>query len=203
MGFPAETILDVAENEKASLIALSTHGRTGLARWAMGSVAEKVIRSACAPVLVVRSFLEDPTGKTVPRAPDEIRFKKILVCIDHGDTSLEIIPSAIQLAGIFDSQVLLLNVLESHLAHGPPIPHLTRAFERFREAGVKVDPNLRQGDPASQIIDACAELGADLIALTTHGRGGIKRWALGSVTERVLRSAAVPLLVVRTGRPIR
>jgi nucleotide-binding universal stress UspA family protein len=203
VGFPAETIIEIAGKEKASLIVLSTHGRTGLVRWVMGSVAEKVIRASSGPVLVVRSFLRDPAGRSVPSGPEEIRFKKMLVCVDGSDLSLEVVPPAAELAGIFGSQVYLLNVLEDHLAYGPPVPQLNRAYERFREAGVKVEPTLKKGDPASEILDACSELGADLIAMTTHGRGGIKRWALGSVVERVLRSAAVPLLVVRSGRPVR
>lgn len=203
VGFPAETILEIADKEKASLIVLSTHGRTGLVRWIFGSVAEKVIRASSAPVLVMRSFHRDPAGKPVFTGPEEVRFRKMLVCVDGSDISLEVVPPAAELAGIFGSHVILLNVLDDHLAYGPPVPQLNRAYERFREAGVTVEPTLKKGDAASEILDACAEQGADLVAMTTHGRGGIRRWALGSVVEKVLRSATVPLLVVRSGRPVR
>ena len=200
VGFPAETILDFAERERSTLIVMSTHGRTGLARWALGSVAEKILRASPAPVLAVRSFARGPAGESAPTAGENLPFKKLLVCVDDSDLSLEIVPSAVELARAFGAHVSILNVLEDHLAYGPPVPQMTRAFALFRDAGVKAEPILRKGDPASEILDAAAELGMDWIALTTHGRSGIKRWALGSVAERILRASTTPLLVVRSGR---
>jgi len=201
-GFPAETILNLAEKEGATLIAMTTHGRTGLARWALGSVAEKVLRASSVPVLAVRSFVRGPGGETLPAAGKDPSFRRILVCVDNSDLSLEVVPAAVELAGAFGSQVNLLNVLEDHLAYGPPVPQLNRAYDLFRDAGVKPEPILRKGDPASEILDAAAEIGADLIAMTTHGRSGLQRWTLGSVTERILRSSTTPMLVVRSGRPV-
>ena len=196
-GAPAETILEVAEKEEASLIAMSTHGRSGIARWVLGSVAEKVIRASPIPVLAVRSY-----EGAAPVGAKELSLKKILVAIDAADLSFEAIPPAIELARLFDARVLLVNVCE-----GPecavPVPQMTHAFVRFREAGLTVEPVMRVGDPASGILDACTEHGADLVALSTHGRSGVTRWVLGSVAEKVLRSATVPLLVVRNAPALR
>jgi nucleotide-binding universal stress UspA family protein len=109
--------------------------------------------------------------------------------------SLEIVPYAAELAAAFESTVLVLHVLEGTLTQ--PAPEVREAAEAFRERGIRTEPLLGKGDPASQIIDLCRENGADLIAMTTHGRSGVSRWVLGSVTEKVLREARVPLLVVR------
>src|SRR5690349_4797781 len=87
VGFPAETILNLAEKEGTTLIAMTTHGRTGLSRWALGSVAEKILRASPVPVLVVRSFVRGPTGEPVFAAGKDLSFRKILVCVDNSDLS--------------------------------------------------------------------------------------------------------------------
>ncbi|HLY72981.1 MAG TPA: universal stress protein, partial [Planctomycetota bacterium] len=71
------------------------------------------------------------------------------------------------------------------------------AYETFRSGGVTVDPLMKMGDPAREILEVCQAEKADLIAMTTHARVGPTRWMMGSVTEKVLRSSSVPLLVVR------
>src|SRR5204863_2868447 len=94
-------------------------------------------------------------------------------------------------------RVLALNVCE-----GPecavPVHQMRQAYERLRAASVPAEPHVKQGDPALQILDTCRDTGADLIAMTTHGHSGISRWVLGSVAEKVLRGANVPLLGLRT-----
>lgn len=187
-GPPADVVLDLAEKEQATLIALSTHGRTGPARWMLGSVAEKVLRASPVPVLALRST--DPAG------PD---FRKIVVGVG-GDGALDVLDPVIEIAKRFGSQVLLLNVCEGHPACAVPVPWMTRAYERVHAAGLKVEPLMRMGDPAHELLEVAREQGAGLIALTTHGRSGPRRWLLGSVAERVLRQASVPLLVVRGPR---
>jgi nucleotide-binding universal stress UspA family protein len=194
-GPPADVILGTAEQERASMIAMSTHGRTGIARWAYGSVTEKVLRASPIPVLALRSF-----EGSAPAPAGELALKRILIAVDAADISLEVVPPAIELAKLFGSSVLLLHVCEGQPACSVPVPQLTRAFERFREAGVCAEPAMRVGDPASSILDCCRESGVELIALTTHGRSGVTRWMLGSVAEKVLRAATVPLLLVRGGQ---
>lgn len=190
-GSPAATILASAEEENATLIAMSTHGRTGAARWLFGSVAEEVLRSAPMPLLLARPFRE---GEPLP--------KRILVPVDPGDVSLEVLASAIELATVFGSHVMLLNVMPEGPAYGVPVPQITEAFERFRTAGVTVEPFLRKGDPAKEILSLARDQKADLIAMATHGRSGVSRMLFGSVAERVVRGATIPLLLVRGPRAV-
>jgi nucleotide-binding universal stress UspA family protein len=191
VGIPADVILDVAAEEQATLITMTTHGRSGIARWTFGSVAEKVLRASRIPVLALRSFAG------VLRKPiSELPIGKILVPIDASDLSLEVVPPAAELATLFGSHVVLINVCEDQ-ACSIPVPQMTEAYERFRAAGVSVEPLMKQGDPAFQILEACCDQKADLIAISTHGRTGASRWLLGSVTEKVLRSSSVPILIVR------
>jgi len=197
-GPPAEIILDHAGEQKATMIAMSTHGRTGLARWTLGSVAEKILRHSPVPVLAVRSFAEEGPA-AVAGTPAELSLEKILVPLENGTPSLEILPFVEKLAAMFGSQVLLLHVCEGP-ACTVPVPELKQAHEEFRAAGLSVEPLMKQGDPAQQILDTCWENDVDLLAMTTHGRSGVRRWMLGSVTERVLRSSRVPMLIVRSGK---
>lgn len=190
-GFAADVILDIATEEQASLITMSTHGRSGIARWTFGSVAEKVLRASRIPVLAVRSF----AGSARVQA-QELALRRILVPIDSTELSMEVVPPALELATLFGSHVVLLNVCEG-AACSIPVGQMSEAYEQFHAAGVSVEPLMKQGDPALQIVDTCNGQKADLIAMTTHGRAGVSRWMLGSVTEKVLRTAAVPLLVVR------
>jgi len=189
-GPPAGTILETADRENVTLIAMATHGRTGLARWVFGSVTEKVIRASSVPVLVLRSFPEAPTGS----AP----FGRILVPIVH--FHLRILPYIREFAGLFGSHVTLLHVVEP--GEDPQV--WTQALEEiklvaqeFRAFGLATESRERFGDPAHEILEAAREERADLIAITTHKSHGESRWALGSVTEKVIRSASVPLLIVR------
>lgn len=184
-------ILTVAEEEQASMIAMSTHGRTGAARWLFGSVAEEVLRSAPVPLLLARSF---------PAGGREALPRRMLVPVDPGDVSLEVIGPAVELATVFGAHALLLHVMPEGPAFGTPVVQMTEAFERFRTAGVTVEPILRRGDPAAEILSVARDQKADLVAMATHGRAGVSRMMFGSVAEKVLRKAEVPLLLVRGPR---
>jgi nucleotide-binding universal stress UspA family protein len=200
-GPPADAILDAAGREKATLIAMTTHGRTGFSRWTFGSVAEKVVRASPIPVLLIRSFTPDASGIVKPAGPGELRVRTILVPIDLSDLSMNVVPFVAEWAKLFQAKVLLLNVCGKEVACDVPVVPMTRAFERLRKDGIAAEPLMRQGDPADQILEACLEHSVDLVAMTTHGRSGMSRWALGSVAEKVLRHATVPMLIIRGVRP--
>jgi len=191
-GEAADVILDVADQERATLIAMSTHGRTGLSRWALGSVTERVLQASRVPVLAVRSFEE--SGRQA--SPAELGLEKILVPVDSTAMTLEVIGPTVELAQMFGSKVALLHVCQGE-ACAIPVPELTCAYDQFRAGGIALEPLLKEGDPAQQILETCREQQAGLIAMTTHGRIGVGRWLMGSVTEKVLRAARVPLLIVR------
>ena len=215
-GPAAQAILDAAKEEGATMIAMATHGRTGLARFALGSVAEKVIRASDVPVLVVRSFRATPKGDLEPATPEELPFRKILVPVDGSRPAKAAVAPAVKFGQLFQSRGVILRVLAPYVPPGPILPGMEPILppeipapdseqdpatadpaKRFAAAGLRTDRRTVLGDPASAILEHAFEAGVDLIAMATHGRSGLKRWALGSVTERVLRASPVPMLVVR------
>ena len=193
-GPPAGMILETADRENVTMIAMATHGRTGLARWVFGSVTEKVIRASSVPVLVLRSFPESATAVPAGSSP----FGRILVPIVH--FHLRILPYIREFAGLFGSRVELLHVVEpgeDPQVWAQALEEIKLVAQDFRQAGLPTETKERFGDPAHEILEAAREERADLIAITTHKAHGETRWALGSVTEKVVRSASVPLLIVR------
>jgi nucleotide-binding universal stress UspA family protein len=195
----AGRILEVAEEVRPSLIALSTHGRTGLKRFYRGSVAERVLRSSRFPVLLANPF-------ALPERTREMGFRRILVPLDGSLESAKVLPQVHDFARIYESEVLLVHALEPDMS-----VEASSRFESHAEAaamlehhkkslgGVAVRVIVLTGEPAAALLDAADRESADLIALTTHGRSGVSRWIYGSVAEHVLHHARVPLLVVRCG----
>jgi nucleotide-binding universal stress UspA family protein len=196
-GYPADAILAGAREQAATLIALTTHGRRGLARWGLGSVAEKVLRGGEFPILVTRSFETAEAGAILERRPARAAMRRILLPIDAGDLSLAAVRPATELALLFGAEMLLVHVLDENLAGELPMPDIERAQEMLTAAGLHAEVVLERGDAAGQILAVAAERQADLIVMATHGRSGLKRWVLGSVAERIMRVAPVPLLLVR------
>jgi nucleotide-binding universal stress UspA family protein len=199
-GSAAETILETALTERVSLIALTTHGRTGAARWVLGSVAERVLQASPLPVLVARSF---PTN--VCRGSLESRpMRNFLVPLDGSRQSLAALEPVLNLARPVDAHVTLLHVTEPSPYDGrwdAPDETLKEAEERLRAACIPARIEHRKGDPSEVILKTSEEEAIDLVAMTTHGRSGPSRWIYGSVAARVLRAASAPLLVVRHSAP--
>jgi len=192
-GLPAPSILEVAERERITLIAMATHGRTGLTRWVFGSVVEKIIRASPVPLLILRSF----RGETSPIPLAPIPFRTLLVPISP--SFHRIVPHVKEFAGLFKSRVVLLHVAESREENGSQAmqDELTKVSEELMKGDVPSDILQRKGYPAHEILETCEDQRAELIAMSTHGRAGLSRWALGSVTEKVLQTARVPMLIVR------
>jgi nucleotide-binding universal stress UspA family protein len=218
-GPPAEAILDAARAERAGMIAMSTHGRTGLARWVFGSVAEKVVRASPVPVMLIRSFDGESRAAAPPVDGRELTLRRILVPTDGSPLSLGVIPYAEELAWLFRAEVVALHAkAEARMPvgsfHGtlidpggvplaPAAPETAEdpavsAAESFASRGIRATTLTVPGDPAEAILEAGRAHGIDLIAMATHGRSGISRWLLGSVAERVLRASTLPMLLART-----
>lgn len=196
VGEPAEAILEIAARERVSLVAMTTHGRTGVRRWVFGSVAEKVLRSSPVPVLLVRSFPSE--GEREPR------FRRILVPLDGTPFAHAVLAPAISLARRHDADMVLVHVMEKMRPgeeRETPRKPLDAPADFFAREGVVAAKVFRCGDPALEILQSARECGADLIAMSTHGRSGVRRWVLGSVTEKILRAAPLPMLVVK-GEPV-
>jgi nucleotide-binding universal stress UspA family protein len=197
-GLAAEAILETAAAERATLIALSTHGRTGVARWVLGSVAEKVLQGSAIPVLVARSFPSPVSRGKLESSP----VRNFLVPLDGSRLSLAGLDPLLNFARPVDAHVTLLHVAEPSPYEGrwePTDETLKEADQILRSACVPSTLENRKGDPGEEILKAIEANSIDLVAMTTHGRSGLSRWVFGSVTAKVLRSAPVPLLVVRSG----
>jgi len=210
-GSPAEQILDVAGHDQVTLVALATHGYSGLRRWALGSVADKVLQAATTPVFLVRAA--EP-------APASVRsWKRILVPLDGSALAEQALPLAIALARRAPAELILVHVVVPLIEYVPglspfsrPLPssiafpdvlreqaqqQLTATINRFGAPQVAMTPMVILGYPAEEIIDAAIERQADLIVMATHGYSGLRRWALGSVADKVLHASSIPLVLVR------
>ncbi len=183
-GEAAESILDAAAEEKASLIVMATHGRSGLARFVFGSVAEKILRASNVPVLVFPAF--EPARREAPR--------RILVPLEGEEAAHGLVAPLTELSRRGRAHVTLLHVADEPVTEAP---FLQAVAASLAAEGVEGAAALRHGDPAAQILESARELRADLLAMSTHGRRGPSRWVFGSVTEKVLRAARTPLLVLR------
>ena len=197
LGSAAAQIVQAADAERASLIAMTTHGRSGAGRAFLGSVAEEVFRRTPVPVLAVR-VAALPSPPAVSEVPDPIR--KVLVPVDGSDRSLHAFVPAAELGRLFDGRLHFVRVLERDdpEERSRAAAQLEELEERSRAIGIEAVSTLTEGDPAERILDLTRIHRADVIAMATHGRRGLPRLLFGSVTEAVLRRASVPLLVVRS-----
>ncbi len=209
---PARAIADAARYNDVGLIVMSTHGRGGVNRLLFGSVAETLVRQAPVPVLLVRGELSWQPGD----------LGKILVPLDGSELSEAVLPIVERLAGPFDFAVELLRAIE-------PIPpyaaaeltssitedigrveredaetYLAKVAAPLEAKGCRVKSMVALAPAVDAILRAAQEGRVGLIAMTTHGRSGIGRLLLGSVAERVLRTAPAPVLLWKApaaGRP--
>ncbi|MBI4497238.1 MAG: universal stress protein [Chloroflexi bacterium] len=204
LGRPAETVLRVAHDRDAHLIALSTHGRGGLGRWALGSVAHDLVRSSTVPLLLHR-----PQDRV-----RQIAYRRLLLPLDGSSRSEAALPLAQRLAQGLGARLLLAQVVPTALnyalgPHWTVIPlqleeqavaaaqvYLHEVCERLAGAGVAAEAVVLRGDPARQLLDLAEQQPIDLTVMATHGHGGVRHLALGSVADRVVQASARPVVLV-------
>jgi len=200
-GTAPDCILAFAESQSADLIVMGTHGRHGFDHFAMGSVAEKVLRKARCPVLVVRKPAHDfvnPADTT-----DPVRLKKILFCTDFSDYSSRALTYALSLAMEYNAELTLLHVLEDV----PPtddlqksIGEVTKSLDELAppEAGdwCRLQSAVRIGKPFQQILQIALESGTDLVVMGVRGRNAVDLALFGSTTHRVIQLGTSPVLAV-------
>lgn len=210
-GGPAELIVKKAEAGKATLIAMTTHGRSGLNRWLLGSVAEKVLRGTTKPVLLVRADHEGETDQVA-------RLASVIVPLDGSDLAESVLPTVIRIAKKLRLEVFLIRVYSSpyggFVSGGGPYAvnvdelmkdirdqarnYLEAKMAELRKRGVEqVSYLLQEGAAADEIVSVANETPDSLVVMCSHGRTGVQRWVLGSVAETVARHSANPVLVVR------
>jgi nucleotide-binding universal stress UspA family protein len=210
-GRPADEILAFVGHVGADLIAMSTHGRSGISQWVFGNVANRVLRRATCPVLLVR----------VGQAQLCVSYQHILVPLDGSELAEQIVPYVKALIRPNHTRVFLVSVLTTGIAdrtvtlltsYPPGLQLATTALDyaqvqlqsymrsvaaALREVGAVVHIAIRRGSPADEILAYAVEIEADLISMTTHGFSGASRWVYGNVAGRVLQGARSPVLLVR------
>jgi nucleotide-binding universal stress UspA family protein len=207
----ASSIVAEAEKEPGTLLAMCTHGRSGLGRWVMGSISDKVMHATTEPLLLVRARKEDEFSP-------QVSLQTLIVPLDGSDLAEEIVPHAVSLARALALKVLLVAVtppvyaslMAEGAAYGAPTPelpaepdaatieYLARVAEGLRGEGIaSVEEKPLYGPPAEVILDMALSTPDSLVAMTTHGRSGLGRWLLGSVAERVVRYSGGPVLLHR------
>jgi nucleotide-binding universal stress UspA family protein len=196
-GSPPVTIIDYARKHGVSLIVMSTHGRSGLTRWSFGRVADKVLRRAPCPTVVLRS--------RQAIVPEKIR--RILVPLDGSALAEQVLLPTQAMALALKAEIVLLQVVDSaglfwteygeaaNLASAGA--YLRTVQERLQTAGVPTHVEVKTGAVADAIVDYADDNGIDLIVLSSLGSSGFQIWVFGAVAERVMQAANCATLVVR------
>jgi len=211
VGRPAGEILRVARESQAGLIVMGTHGRSGVSRLVMGSVAEAVVREASCPVLTAKFPAADASADPAAGARHAGLVQTILHPTDFSSEAQAAFELACALARDYGGRLVVVHVkpiaplLGSEFgAVFPPEPadvydSLWQQLSRVRptNAATPVEHHLREGDAAGQILILAGDCKCDLIVMGTHGRTGVGRLLLGSVAEAVVRRAPCPVLTVK------
>jgi nucleotide-binding universal stress UspA family protein len=206
-GKPREEILDYAAAHDVDLLAMGTHGRTGIRRYVIGSVTEHVLRRAEAPVLTARAD-ERANGGDISRVlvPTD-GSDAAEAAVNHAVAVAEACGAAVRVLSVVDTRALaaqselapsdvMLESLEERSEHA-----VNEVAERCEAAGLSVETAIARGAPSRAVCEDAAENNADLVVMGTRGRSGLDRVLLGSVTERTVRHAPVPVMAVRGGEP--
>ena len=203
-GKPFLEIIQVAKEKKVDLLAVGTRGRAGMDRIILGSVAERIVRKADCPVMVIR-------GRKY------VGFKRIIVPIDLSDCSRIALEYAVATARAHSSKLTILHVYEGSYVE----PYIKAAnseeeadeimkeielvnetkYDEFLKtvdlSGVEYEKLLKKGIPETDIVETAMEQQANLIVMGTHGRSGIKHILIGSTAEEVVRTVHCDIIIVK------
>lgn len=210
-GIPAGEIVQYAQQKRMSLVVIVSHGYSGIMPWTMGSTANKVVHTIENPVLLVRASMFSKK-----RQPVKL-FSKIIAPLDGSEMGEAALPYVRQIARKLNSEVILFSVIESgqhvHTIGGQDFirfpqqqiestrietdKYLLATSKKLADSGVNVRSIVKEGDAASEIIKYAKEKSIRLVAMSSHGRSGMRGWVFGSVSNKVLQVGKTPLLLVR------
>jgi len=202
-GMAADSILAFAQAQKADGIVMGTHGQRGFDRLMLGSVTERVMRTASCPVLVVRNpprdvMATDKEGRHVHR------LRQILFCTDFSENSERALNYAVSATEEYDAELTLLHVLEEAPSAATTEKAIAAATEQLdklippeRRKSLKIKTAVRIGKPYRQIIQFAEDEQIDMVAMGVHGRGSLDLAVFGSTTYRVMQLGPCPVLAVR------
>ncbi len=211
IGKPEEVIIERAAADNNALIVMATHGRSGIQRWLLGSVADKILHGSTNHMLLVRAREE---GRTTGAAA----LMSIVLPLDGSALAEKPMPYVVELAKRMKLRIILCRAYSL-----PPITgtayevypqevidqieaetrdYLAEKVKGLQKNGLEnVASTVHFGSGAEEIIALARETSGSFIVMCTHGRSGIKRWVLGSVTERVVRHSGDPVLIIRAQGP--
>jgi nucleotide-binding universal stress UspA family protein len=194
-GVAAPTLIDLMARLQIGLIVMTTHGRSGMARFALGSVADALTRESHVPVLLLRPLIEEREREPLDHA---------LIPLDGSELAEAALGPAVALAGVLVRSMTLLRVVPKGDGHAAREEmetserYMAEARARL-EAQVAeralVEAQVVRGDPSAEIIRRAASH-CDLVIMATHGTTGTQRRVFGSVTDRVLHDTGIPLLLI-------
>ena len=212
-GNPAGSVIEFARNNNVDLIALSTHGHSGLSGWNVSGVVQKILLRSYKSTLLVRAYMPSATGTT------KIRYKRLFVGMDGSPRSEFVLPFAINLAQFYKSQLILETVVErprfiNRMPVSQEIVDLANQFvEKNRQAAshyfkqllaqfstkdLKIKTHISVGDNAIAVLhDMAEESNPDLMLLAAHGETGERRWPYGSVTTSFIAYGNTSLLIMQ------
>lgn len=196
-GDAAREILAFVREREPLFLAMTTHGRRGLERLRVGSVAEEVVRGSDLPLVLARPDTASARGEA------------LLVALDGSPHAERVLPDVVRIAKAQARPLELVSValpvvtaggvgeFPMYFPQDDPEPYLKGVAARLAGEGVPVKTAALSGRAAVALVEYARERKAGFLALTTHGRGGLRRALLGSVAEEVLRTAPCPVIVRR------
>ena len=212
-GNPASSVIDFARSNNVDLIALSTHGRSGLSGWNVSGVVQKILLRSYKSTLLVRAYMPSATATT------KVRYKRLFVGMDGSPRSEFVLPFAINLAQFHKSQLILETVIEkprtiNRMPVSDEIAELVTQFveknfqaashyfkqilAQFSTKDLKIKTHISVGDHAITVLhDMVEESNADLVLLVAHGETGERRWPYGSITTSFIAYGNTSLLIMQ------
>lgn len=212
-GKVADRIIEFAHNHDVNLIALSSHGHSGLSGWNVSSIVQKIILRACISTLLVRAY------QPVTSELTGLSYRRLLVALDGSQRAECALPVAINLANFFKAKLLLAHVVSSpEMPRQGPLSQLdnellSQVVERNKEVAERyfeqlqsristewldLHTHLRVGDNATTILHELVEQeDVDMVLLAAHGYTGAVRWPYGGVTTSLIAYGTTPLLIMQ------
>lgn len=208
-GTAGNMIVTTAETIPTRYVVMTTHGQSGISRWARGSVADRVLRQISCPLILLR-----PREPFTANYASVVPLERLLVPLDGSAMAEAVLPHVRELARRFDATIHLFRAVQPlpmaiSGVEGPHIETQLRTVAREVASdylsevavalvgeGFKVRMDVQEGYPAELILTRAEAMRADLVVMATHARMGLHRTLLGSVTDRVVRAGEVPVLMI-------
>jgi nucleotide-binding universal stress UspA family protein len=206
-GKAEDVVIERAAADKSTLIVMATHGRSGIQRWVLGSVTDKVLHGSTNHLFLIRA-------QDQAKAEGEALLKKVIVPLDGSPVAEMVLPYVIDLAKKMRLEVVFVRAFALPAATADEYQtytdeliglieaeardYLAEKVKEMKGKGLQnVSSVVNVGYGAEEIITLARKTPDNFIAMCTHGRSGVKRFVLGSVTDRVVRHSGDPVLIIR------